>query len=152
MDVIIRRFISQSVVFFKAGRFRSAREQNQRLPARVDPTVLEIPTYLTKSCTTVPSSPTSSSRSPPGREEAKQTHLSPKPIGSDRLRRSNSPKIIFLQFWFLPSFSRMASNLDEWEKDPFFSAAEEVQDSADRYDTRKPSLLSFTLGFQEAFL
>lgn len=52
--------------FFKAGRFRSAREQNQRLPARVDPTVLEIPTYLTKASKTVTSSPTSSSRSPPG--------------------------------------------------------------------------------------
>lgn len=28
---------------------------------------------------------------------------------------------------------RMASNFDRWEKDPFFSAAEEVQESADRY-------------------
>lgn len=27
----------------------------------------------------------------------------------------------------------MASSFDRWEKDPFFSAAEEVQESADRY-------------------
>ena len=27
----------------------------------------------------------------------------------------------------------MASHFDRWEKDPFFSAAEEVQESADRY-------------------
>jgi len=27
----------------------------------------------------------------------------------------------------------MASNFDRWEKDPFFNAAEEVQESADRY-------------------
>lgn len=27
----------------------------------------------------------------------------------------------------------MASQFDRWEKDPFFSAAEEVQESADRY-------------------
>ncbi|RWR81443.1 Syntaxin 6 [Cinnamomum micranthum f. kanehirae] len=30
----------------------------------------------------------------------------------------------------------MASNLDQWEKDPFFSAAEEVQDSADRMESK----------------
>ena len=28
----------------------------------------------------------------------------------------------------------MASHFDRWEKDPFFSAAEEVQESADRYN------------------
>ena len=27
----------------------------------------------------------------------------------------------------------MASSFDRWEKDPYFSAAEEVQESADRY-------------------
>lgn len=27
----------------------------------------------------------------------------------------------------------MAMHFDRWEKDPFFSAAEEVQESADRY-------------------
>ena len=27
----------------------------------------------------------------------------------------------------------MASDFERWEKDPFFSAAEEVQESADRY-------------------
>lgn len=27
----------------------------------------------------------------------------------------------------------MASSFDRWEKDPFFNAAEEVQESADRY-------------------
>lgn len=27
----------------------------------------------------------------------------------------------------------MTSDFDRWEKDPFFSAAEEVQESADRY-------------------
>lgn len=27
----------------------------------------------------------------------------------------------------------MASQFDRWEKDPFFSAAEEVQESTDRY-------------------
>lgn len=27
----------------------------------------------------------------------------------------------------------MASNFEQWEKDPFFPAAEEVQESADRF-------------------
>lgn len=27
----------------------------------------------------------------------------------------------------------MATSFDRWEKDPFFSAAEEVQESADRF-------------------
>jgi len=35
----------------------------------------------------------------------------------------------------------MASSFDRWEKDPFFNAAEEVQESADRY------LSFFQLGF-----
>lgn len=29
----------------------------------------------------------------------------------------------------------MASSFDRWEKDPFFSAAEEVQESADRIES-----------------
>ncbi|KAL6995411.1 hypothetical protein U1Q18_005548, partial [Sarracenia purpurea var. burkii] len=29
----------------------------------------------------------------------------------------------------------MASHFDRWEKDPFFSAAEEVQESADRMES-----------------
>lgn len=32
-----------------------------------------------------------------------------------------------------PFWGAMASSFDRWEKDPFFSAAEEVQDSADRW-------------------
>lgn len=47
----------------------------------------------------------------------------------------------------------MASSFDRWEKDPFFSAAEEVQESADRYHfvylfifpSRAPFLLDFSL-------
>lgn len=46
----------------------------------------------------------------------------------------------------------MASNLDQWEKDPFFSAAEEVQDSADRYYYQLLLFPCFSsMGFQEAF-
>jgi len=40
----------------------------------------------------------------------------------------------------------MATSFDRWEKDPFFNAAEEVQESSDRY-------LSFLqLGFPFVFL
>lgn len=35
----------------------------------------------------------------------------------------------------------MASSFDRWEKDPFFSAAEEVQESADRYNSLLSNLL-----------
>lgn len=36
----------------------------------------------------------------------------------------------------------MGSDFERWEKDPFFSAAEEVQESADRY-----RLLSILVSF-----
>lgn len=43
--------------------------------------------------------------------------------------------LIFCEGFFLSLFVQrnMASSFDRWEKDPFFSAAEEVQESADRY-------------------
>jgi len=39
----------------------------------------------------------------------------------------------------------MATSFDRWEKDPFFNAAEEVQESSDRY------LSFFQLGFPFVF-
>jgi len=57
----------------------------------------------------------------------------------------SSPRVLYTEFLlFLNSFQLlfeicsqlnlfMASSFDRWEKDPFFNAAEEVQESADRF-------------------
>lgn len=43
--------------------------------------------------------------------------------------------VIYIIFWAAGWSKTMASHFDRWEKDPFFAAAEEVQESADRMES-----------------